>query len=781
MRGDQLEQEFAHPPAHTKPRCYWYWMDGNVSKEGITHDLQAMKRVGIGEAYIGVIGGGMSGRSNGEVKVLSQPFWHLMEHAIREGGRLGVNIGVFNSPGWSQSGGPWIKPEQSMRYLSFSETRLRGPRHFVGKLPAPIGWFQDVAVLAFPAPAEDDDTIASHSPTIIGSTTSNLTYEVAQAFTARSLKIVPAKAVNVSCELRASDNGKTYTTVRIFRMDRHNLSVAVGPVPLAPIVISFPAVTAHFFRLQFSAPCEVSNIELSAAARVERYEEKQLDKMFQDPQPPFDFYTWPQQAEPKKAGLVVQPTAVRNITKDLSADGTLHWDVPSGEWIVLRVIASPTGTTNTPAPPEATGLEVDKMSRPDLRAHFDAYIGKLLERMPPKDRKAWKHVVADSYETGPENWIDDFVSDFKKRYGYDPLRFMPVMTGRIVGSADESDRFLWDLRRMVADRIAKDYVGGLRELCHEHGLRMWLENYGHWGFPSEFLKYGGNSDEIGGEFWVSGVLGSIELRDASSAAHIYGMPVVFSEAFTGGPAFTSTPWSLKRRGDWALCQGVNQFVLHVYIEQPWDDRRPGVSAWFGTEFNRNNTWFGNAKFWIDYLRRCSVLLQQGCHVADVAYYIGEDTPKMTGECKPALPAGYDFDYINADVIEHRLSVKNGRFVLPDGTSYRLLVLPDENTMRPAVLRKLRELIDAGGQLLGPEPTRSPSLQDYPACDKEVRRLGQRTVGRRPRDARHQPPDCTGSASYAARLNGSGPGQNPVHPPPDCNDGHLLLVQSIRHA
>ena len=163
-------------------------------------------------------------------------------------------------------------------------------------------------------------------------------------------------------------------------------------------------------------------------------------------------------------------------------------------------------------------------------------------------------------------------------------------------------------------------------------------------------------------------------------------------------------------------------MLHVYIHQPWDDRRPGVNAWFGTEFNRNNTWFEYAKPWIDYHRRCSVMLQAGKPVADVAYFISEDAPKMTGQRKPALPLGYDFDYINADVIENRLRVEDGRFVLPDGMSYRLLVLPPSDTMRPALLKKLGELVAAGGAVLGTAPRRSPSLQNYPACDAEVKSL-----------------------------------------------------------
>jgi hypothetical protein len=251
---------------------------------------------------------------------------------------------------------------------------------------------------------------------------------------------------------------------------------------------------------------------------------------------------------------------------------------------------------------------------------------------------------------------------------------------------------------------------------------MWLENYGHWGFPGEFLQYGGNCDEISGEFWESGGLGTLELRAASSAAHVYGKRQVFAEAFTGGPAFISTPWSLKKRGDWALCQGINQFVLHVYIHQPWEDRRPGVNAGFGTEFNRHNTWFEASGSWIEYLRRCSVLLQQGLQVADVAYFIGEDTPKAFGISDPEVP-GYDFDYINAEVLLSRATAKDGRLVLPDGMSYKLLALLPQDTMRPEVLEKIASLAKAGVAVYGTRrPMRSPSLRNFPACDQQVEKL-----------------------------------------------------------
>jgi hypothetical protein len=271
--------------------------------------------------------------------------------------------------------------------------------------------------------------------------------------------------------------------------------------------------------------------------------------------------------------------------------------------------------------------------------------------------------------------------------------------------------------------VATEYVGGLREACQANDLGLWLENYGHWGFPSEFLKYGSESDRIGGEFWMGNELGQIELRAASSCVNTYGKnPLVSAEAFTGGPPFRNAPSDLKARGDWAFCQGINHFVLHVMIHQPWEDRQPGVNAPWGTEFNRHNTWFEQGKAWVDYVRRSSWLLQQGGRVADVAYFIGEDAPKMTGLLEPAPPPGRDFDFINAEVIEKSLAVKDGLLTLPHGVSYRVLVLPEQATMRPELLRKIRDLVSEGANVIGLPPSRSPSMENHPQCDEEVRKL-----------------------------------------------------------
>jgi hypothetical protein len=469
-------------------------------------------------------------------------------------------------------------------------------------------------------------------------------------------------------------------------------------------------------------------IELSGAARLEAFVEKQLGKMHPTPLPKWDTYLWPTQPEPDDPALAVPEQQVVDLTKKLGSDGTLRWDVPAGEWVILRTGMTPTGMHNAPASPEGRGLEVDKMNRQLAQLHFNAFIGEVLRRVPAADRKAFTRVVADSYEMGSQNWTDGFDRQFRARYGYDPIPWLPVLTGRLVGDAGRSERFLWDLRRLVADRVATDYVGGLRAACEPHGLGLWLENYGHWGFPGEFLKYGSESDRIGGEYWVTGDLGSIECRAAASCANTYGKQFVSAEAFTGGPPFQTAPGGLKARGDWSFCEGVNHFVLHVYIQQPSEDKVPGVNAWFGTEFNRHNTWFERSKAWIDYVRRSCWLLQQGTRVADVAYFIGDDAPKMTGIRNPELPAGRDFDYINSDVIMNHLGVSDGLLTLPHGTSYRVLVLPPLETMRPELLGKVRDLVRAGATVVGTPPSRSPSMQDFPRCDEAVQRLATELWG-----------------------------------------------------
>jgi hypothetical protein len=711
-----MERNFKQISDGQKLGVYWYWMSDNISKEGVVKDLKAMKQVGINRAYIGNIG--EPAISYGKVKVFSDEWWDILHTALKTAGELNIEIGIFNSPGWSQSGGPWVKPSQSMRYLASSQMKVSGPMKFKRQLPAVGKDAQDVAVIAY----KDIEPTCHFTARQDLCKASVIDLVSPLSATVRSLTI---KTVQRPCktdaELLVKENGK-FRSIRKFNIDRSNPALNVGFDPYAPIVISIDEVKGSEFRLEIDKNSAgiIDSISLSDVPKVERYPEKSLAKMFQTPHPMFYDYEWPSQPESTNRDVIVATDSVKDITNCINADGTLTWNVPKGKWVIMRTAMLPTGQTNAPAAPEATGLETDKMSEKHIREHFNSFIGEILKRIPAADRKTFKVVVEDSYETGGQNWTDSMTGDFINRYGYSPIPFLPVFHGVVVGSEDQSNRFLWDVRRLVADNVSYNYVGGLRKVSNEHGLTTWLENYGHWGFPGEFLQYGGQSDEISGEFWSVGDLGNIENRAASSCGHIYGKPKIWAESFTcGGPDFYRYPGEMKKRGDRFFTEGINSTLLHVYIEQP-NERVPGINAPYGNEFNRHNTWFSQLDVFAKYLKRCNYMLQQGRYIADVAYFIGEDAPKMTGICDPALPRGYSFDYINSEVLMKYAHVENGRLKLSSGMEYRILVLPKMTTMRPELLKKIMQFVNEGLIILGPAPTHSPSMQNYPSADNEVK-------------------------------------------------------------
>lgn len=763
IMASNIEKDFRNPPETTKPWVYWYWISGHITKEGITKDLQAMRDAGIGEAFISNVHD--ESVKPGEVLVLSEKWWGLMEHAIREGGRIGVKIGMFNCPGWSMSGGPWVKEDKTMRYLVSSETHIRGGQKTKIQLEAPKKEFQQLVVHAFPTPANDHHTVNASirqivpSPQVQGaelmfdgkkdtyflfnSYPLTLELSLSKIEEVRSIKILPAEVpMNAYYEIQYLDYHNYWRPICRNKIDRQILEYRAGPMTFGAVSESFEAVKSNRFRIIFTdggpllpwinfsnnkALGCISEIELSSKAIVSKFNEKQLGKMAPTPYVSWDTYMWGKSAEPESKDLTVDVTKVINITDKVDANGLLTWDAPVGEWTIVRTGMTPTGSVNHPVTPECEGYEIDKMNKSHTKFHFDNYVGKILERMPAKDRKALTHVVMDSYEQGPQNWTDDMTDRFKAAYGYDPLPWLPVLTGRIVDSAEKSDRFLWDLRRLVATLIATEYVTGMREKANQNGMRLWCENYG-FGYPGESLMYGGASDDIAGEFWNTALdLGPAECRIASSCANIYGKKVTSAEAFTSHQNHMNMPRDLKSLGDWAFSQGINHYVFHLYIHQPYDTP-PGVNAWFGTDFNRNSTWFIKAKPYYEYIRRSSALLQSGLHVADLLYFLGEDTPKQSADLRPSPPAGTDYDLVNAEILLRDAVVKDGRIVLKSGISYNILVLPDQTTMRPELLKKISQLVHDGATVIGPKPTKSPSLANFPTADNQVNEMASKLWG-----------------------------------------------------
>ena len=714
-----IREGFQTPPDSVRVAVYWYWLDNHISKEGVVKDLEAMKRVGITRAFIG--NQATMDEPDGPVRLFSDEWWDITHTAMKTAGELDIELGMFNCPGWSQSGGPWVTPQQSMKYVEGHLQQVSGNGKEQQLALPEVAADRIISVQAWPSVKGASQTWTFRSR---DGKPFRQTFRLDKNFTIRSLKLQGTGTSWTQTKLLA--DGKQIAS---FLYDRHNHNPNTGFKPLAPYLIALPDVQARSFELEIEEPSEDTFVlTLSELPAVDHYADKSLARMFQEPLPLWDYYMWDSPEESADPALYVDPASIVDLSGQIR-DGKLTWVVPEGEWTVLVSYMESTGVPNSPAVPEGTGLEVDKMSREHLAAHYDAFVGELLRRIPPQDRKTWKVVVEDSYETGSQNWTDDMAEAFRRSYGYDPIPYLPVLQGMVVGSQDQSDRFLWDMRRLVADRVAYDYVGGLRELSNRDGMETWLECYGHWGFPGEFLLYGSQSDQIAGEFWSEGSLGDIENRAASSCGHIYGKNRIWAESCTaGGPLFNRYPRLMKQRVDRFFCEGINASLLHLYIQQP-DDRVPGRAAWFGNEFNRNNSWFEGMGPFVDYLRRCNYLLQQGRYVADVAYFIGEDAPKMTGVCDPELPAGYSFDYINADVLKNHARVKDGKLLLDSGMEYCVLVLPRQETMRPEMLETIAALSEAGLPVLGPLPARSPSLQDYGMADARVRELSAQLQGR----------------------------------------------------
>ena len=743
--ADALAEGFRQPPAEARPHTWWHWMNGNITKEGITADLEAMARAGLGGAQIFNVGSGIPA---GPVTFLSPAWRDMVRHAAQEANRLGLELCVHNCAGWSSSGGPWNTPEHAMQTVVSSELRLQGPGRFAGKLPEPaakLGYYRDIAVLAFPAEPGGEWMLTDRAPKVTTSdegrhgervadgrldtaaelplpTSSRPVWvqlEFARPVTARTAVLgVVAGMQGTKGTIAVSDDGRAFRTVRHF-----NLPTVTGAV--AYLSWGGEAVTARYYRLTFSAPgsrtkrLALTEVGLTEGWRVEGLEAKAG-------------YSGEEVAEsaavpamrPETAGLVVARDRIIDLTAQVQADGRLEWDIPAGGWIVQRIGHTPNGRTNHPAPEGGLGLECDKLSREAFDAHWAGMMGPILADLGPLAGKTLNHVLIDSYEVGGQNWTPRFPEEFRRRRGYELRKFLPALSGRVVDDPATTERFLWDLRRTIADLYAENYYGRFAEVCHAHGLQASIEPYTG---PFEALQSGAPADIPMGEFWV-GSNGHVSIKLAASVAHIYGRRLVAAEAFTAKPPehgrWQEDPAGLKAIGDLVFSQGVNRLVFHRFAHQPWLDRLPGMTmGQWGTHFDRTNTWWEQGRAWIAYLTRAQYLLQRGTFVADVAYFCGEGAPVNVRAGDPALPPGYDADSINADALLHRAEMRDGRLQLRGGTAYKVLVIPPTvRTMTPALLQRLRDLVAEGLVVLGQPPQGSPSLADQPRADATVRTL-----------------------------------------------------------
>ncbi len=746
VAADALADGFRQLPPDARPHTWWHWMNGNITKDGITADLEAMARIGVGGAQIFNVA---QGEPVGPVKLLSPEWRGLVKHAMTEADRLGLELSMHNCPGWSESGGPWITPPLAMQQVVWTDTHVHGPQKFSAALPQPKivgGYYGDIAVIAFPSAAGETQDLAALAPTV---TTSAPGADASALLTGAAGTAVqlPAPTTDKPQFLQfAFREPQRFGSVRLGGRDANSMPVAgsvevsddgasfrkIADLPTLArgrnhfsVLVPFAETTARIFRIVVTKidararAMVVTSVDFGSA-RLSHTEEQAGFR------PNADLKFEPDTAAAKTG---VAPERVVDLTAKLQ-DGRLEWDVPAGDWTIMRLGHTLTGQVNAPAPESGRGLEADKMSRAAVETNFNAMMGQVIADVGPLAGKSFKYVLADSWEAGCENWTPAFRAEFAQRRGYDLLPRLPALAGRVIGSVDASERFLFDYRRTIADLIAQNHYGTFQELCRQHGMQFTAEAPGI-GMPTiaDELECKGRTDVPMGEFWMDGHNDS---KETAVSAHVYGAKIAAAEAFTARTAdakWSKAPFDHKMLGDLHFTLGINRFVFHRYAHQPWLDRVPGMTMGpWGTNFERTNTWWEQARAWMQYLARCQFLLQRGLFAADVCYFYGEGVPNTLAKHEPALPAGYDYDACNAEVLLTRMSVKAGRLVLPDGMSYRLLLLSDSDRMTPAVLRKIRDLVAAGATVVGRRPERSPSLSGYPQCDDEVNKLAEEVWG-----------------------------------------------------
>ncbi len=745
-----LQTGFLNPPASARPHTWWHWMNGHVTQDGITRDLEAMQRVGIGGFQNFSVG---SGIPIGPVEYGSAEWLRLMQHTIREADRLGLEFQMHNCPGWSSSGGPWITPERTMQQVTWSETVVRGGKKQKINLPEPfkrLNYYRDVAVLAFPAPAGERQT---WSDTLTSISTPAGPVDKAQlvAGTGPGLEIAPTSATQPGTLLLAFSAPFEARSVLIYTAAPASLGggrvLPVGPIGVEvsddgtsfrkvaelPLVItetpgaaSFAPVRAKFFRLTLPLAARVMQVRLSGATRLNDWTTKANFAGGQPGVAGMAASAAPGPAVP--ADEIIDPTKLIDLTKLMQPDGQLDWKAPAGDWVVLRLGHTATDRINKAAPTTGQGLECDKFSREAFDFHFHQMFDQLLPALKAMHNKSKVGLLIDSYEVGMQNWTVNFPQDFQASRGYELLHYLPAMTGRVIGNEELTEKFLWDMRRTQADLMANNYYGRCAELCHENGFLAYTEPYN--GGPFEQLQAGSRMDVNMGEFWVRTLRFRHSLKVASSVQHINGRAVVGAEAFTGDAVHSKWqehPYSLKADGDYMFTLGLNRMIFHRYAHQPHPTARPGMTMGpWGIHMDRTNTWFETGAEWFKYLARCQYLLQQGQFVADLLYLTADDAPgedvSLRPAPNPAPPVGYDYDNINVETLLKRATVADGQLALPEGQRYRLLVLPLRPTMSLLLLRKLRELVGQGLSILGPKPQRSASLVGGPAATAEWQRL-----------------------------------------------------------
>ena len=796
---NSLKQSFQNPPNVAKPRVWWHWMNGNITIDGIQKDLEWMNRIGIGGFHNFDASLGTPQIVKERLMYMTPKWKEAFKFTTNLADKLGLEMAIAASPGWSVSGGPWVSAKDGMKKYVWSEIRVKGGQVFNGTLPKPpitTGKFQDLpieesfssgSVSKAPTYYQDISTVAFKIPDIekpLSELNPTITSS-AGTFTLDQL----TDGILSKTNILPSDSAKGYAWIQ-YHFDKPQIIKGVtvvgggdkGPfglfgdlkearglevsddgvtfkkicfIPAGNILqqtIAFPSTKASYFRItfknlppilnlkamlgggngeasKFPLGTEIAEIVLHTSTRINSFEEK---AGFSTSPETGNFFT-PQSED------FIRENDVIDLTSKVKSNGTLDWNVPTGNWMILRFGYSLTGHENHPASPEATGLEVDKLDGIAVKNYIENYLDQYKDATGGlMGKKGLQYMVTDSYEAGSANWTENMASEFAKRRGYDLKKWMPVLTGRIVKSSEESEHFLWDFRKTLSELVVENHYEQIGDLLHQRGMGRYSESHEDKRvLVADGMEIKKKADIPMSAMWTPGSLGrgneesvgyKADIRESASVAHIYGQNIVAAESMTAlGNSWAYSPERLKRTADMEMAMGLNRFVIHTSVHQPSDEKIPGLGLGpFGQWFTRHETWAEQAKPWTSYLSRSCFMLQQGKFVADVLYYYGEDNniTSLFKDKLPEIPKGYNYDFINSDALINVLTVINGKLETPSGMQYNVLVL-DENAkkMTLPVIKKIRDLVRAGVTLTGIKPEMTPSLSDnveeFRAIVKEV--------------------------------------------------------------
>lgn len=727
---------FRTPPKIDYPQTWFHLIGGNVSAEGITRDFEAIAESGISgiQLFHGQFGGPWTG-VDPQITALSSHWDEVIRHAATEARRLGLRFTMQNCSGWATSGGPWIESSNAMRHLAWSRVdAASGQRNLQLPVPQPSAepWrdYRDIAVLAFPTPLDDtgdylkpqavesnrdfawkellSGTAQEPAQLAHGDEPARLEVTLPRAVTIRTLELPSMNSIN---HPRCYEPGITLT-VQAIRPDGSAVRVMHGDVPSSnsqdntPITFACSdAFATNRYRITIAHKYAMTlrSLKLYTAARKNCWE-SEAGWTLRNPE---RANAHPQQ----NPAAYISPESIVDLTGRMSPDGTLDWTAPEGRWTILRIGHVNTGRKNSPAPPEGTGWECNKLSSTGAEAQFAGYIGRLNDGV--LSGGLLDGMLLDSWECETQTWTKDMEQEFASRNDYPLRRWLPAVMGYVVGDQETSARFLRDWRGTISELFTANFYGTMARLAKKNGLALTYETAAGDVFPADILEYYKYADVPMCEFWQpfsDGFVGSLNfkpIKPAASAARLYGKPRLAAEAFTSFSHTWDEQWSmLKEVANVHLAEGVTHLVYHTYTHNPQQPLlAPGTSfggPGIGTPFLRGQTWWRYMPAINDYFARCTYLLERGRPASDLLWYLGDELNAKPDQ-DPNFLAGYKYDYCNRDILMHRLRIEDGRFVTPDGIEYNALWLPDNCRMLPATLEKLLAFLRSGATVIGDAP------------------------------------------------------------------------------